>query len=133
MGVCVLISGILLHLTTHGGTVGRSAGGKLFQVWLSLLVFQLLRGLGFAWRFWKDPKYVYERGGEKPRDNIWGMKSKHHLTQVFASLDPLLPSSRCPLSIISIDVAETHSRPFLFQRFRELIHSLRQDHGMAKR
>ncbi|GAB5029858.1 multidrug resistance protein norm [Nannochloropsis oceanica] len=95
MGVCVLISGILLHLTTHGGTVGRSAGGKLFQVWLSLLVFQLLRGLGFAWRFWKDPK--------------------------------------CPLSIISIDVAETHSRPFLFQRFRELIHSLRQDHGMAKR
>lgn len=59
MGLCVLFSGGLLHLTTRRGGAGRGAGGQLLPVWLSLLVFQSLRALGFAWRFWKDPKCVY--------------------------------------------------------------------------
>ena len=65
MGLCVLLSGGLLHLTTQGGGAGRSAGGQLLPVWLSLLVFQSLRALGFAWRFWKDPKYVYWGGRDE--------------------------------------------------------------------
>lgn len=57
MGLCVLLSGSLLHLTTHGrdatAFVGSGAG-QLFSVWMALLVFQSLRALGFAYRFWID-------------------------------------------------------------------------------
>jgi len=57
MGLCVLLSGSLLHLTTRGrgatAFVGSGAG-QLFNVWMTLLVFQSLRALGFAYRFWID-------------------------------------------------------------------------------
>ena len=51
MGGCVLVSGGLLHLTTRA-----VPGAGLLPVWLSLLVFQALRVLGFAYRFYRDPK-----------------------------------------------------------------------------
>jgi hypothetical protein len=43
-----------------GAAAAAAGGGKnaLVPVWVSLLVFQSLRALGFAYRFWKDPKYV---------------------------------------------------------------------------
>jgi hypothetical protein len=132
MGLCVLLSGGILHLTTQGGGTERSAGGQLLPVWLSLLVFQSLRALGFAWRFWKDPKYVYGKGGKQSQNNEWAENGTPTIS-TFVSLAPSLPPSRCPLSAIPIDVVVVRSRPSLFQRVREIIQFVQRDDGMVKR
>lgn len=92
MGLCVLLAGGLLHLTTQGGGAGRSAGGQLLPVWLSLLVFESLRALGFAWRFWKDPKYVYGKRGGNSRIKRVGCESEDQLPQRLpsSSIHPFL-------------------------------------------
>jgi len=105
MGLCVLLSGGLLHLTTQGGGAGRSARGQLLAVWLSLLIFQSLRALGFAWRFWKDPKYVcWERRDEETKEGgkeqIQAASTPYINAYLFPrSLHPSLPTgARSPPS-----------------------------------
>lgn len=50
MVLCVTVAGGLLHWA------GKSGRQGLLPVWLSLLLFQGLRALGFAYRFWRDPR-----------------------------------------------------------------------------
>lgn len=49
MALCVVAAGVPLLLLSWG-----TIGGGLTGVWLSLLLFQSLRALGFAYRFWID-------------------------------------------------------------------------------
>jgi hypothetical protein len=56
MGLCVAVTGGVLYWAGQSGKQG------LLPVWLSLLLFQALRALGFALRFWLDPRSVVVDG-----------------------------------------------------------------------
>ncbi|EWM28960.1 hypothetical protein Naga_100308g6 [Nannochloropsis gaditana] len=96
MGLCVLLSGSLLHLTTHGrdatAFVGSGAG-QLFSVWMALLVFQSLRALGFAYRFWIDatcPLSAASNDGSGGRAQ-WPLNSwLHTFWQAFRNKDGII-------------------------------------------